>query len=228
MKRQIIWVASVVFGLQGGLVPAAGYGNDDGDGRAFATATVARYSGHTNQAGLHLPPWDRVEIWGVAFKDKPAIGAPVTVIPFAAAVPPMTLSVASVAGGESCAGEEPPWLVGLEPVTRTDFFDAAPVAADRAAAYPFDVAVVYPAAESAAYLAPADIDEAAMPDDFGRSHIHGAVDLSGDRRADVLFIKYCTKRLERDQPYTQCDYVSTRTYHRTSGGWRVVDETQPC
>jgi len=226
MERTFIGAVLVVLGLLGGAAPAAAHA--PGDERAFAAAGVARYSGRTNQAGLHLPPWDRIEVWGTVFKVKPAIGAPVTVIPFAAGIPPITLAVASAVAGETCEDEAPPWLVGLTPVTRTDFFDAAPAAADRAAAHPFDVAVLFPAADGAAYMAPADVDEADMPEDFGRAHVRGAVDLDGDRRADVLFINYCTKRFERDKSFTQCDYVSTLTYRRAADGWLVVDETQPC
>jgi len=226
MGRLVVWVVLAVLVSAGRMAPAAASGMDDG--RAFVTAGVVRYSQRTDRFGLHLPPWDRVEIWGLEFKDEPAIGAPVTVVPFAAGILPVTLTVAAAAAGETCAEEEPPWLITLSPVTRADFYDAVPVTKERAAAYPFDVAVIYPAAEDAAYVAPADIDPTDIPDGFGRIHIRGAVDLDHDRHADVLFVNFCTKAHERDQPYTRCDYVSSRTYLRAAGDWLVVAETQPC
>ena len=95
--------------------------------RDFAIARVIRTSDQTNEAGRYLPPWDRVEIWGISFKTKPMIGDRVTVVALAPGIPSLKLSMRNVAAEVACVDDEPPrWQIELDPVSRADFFDASP------------------------------------------------------------------------------------------------------
>jgi hypothetical protein len=197
--------------------------------RDYTVANVVRTSDRTNDAGRYLPPWNRVEIWGASFKTKPIIGDDVTAVAFVPGIQPLTLTISDVIAEEACVDDEPTrWRVELEPVTRTDFFDATPVDGDRAEETPFDVAVLYPAVAAVSRVDRQGIDPADIPDGFARAHVRGAIDFAGDGRPEVLFIDFCTKMSERTLDPAQCEYLSSRTYVRSTGRWDRVDEIQPC
>jgi len=197
--------------------------------RDFAIARVIRTSDQTNEAGRHLPPWDRVEIWGISFKTKPMIGDRVTVVVLAPGLPSLGLTIRNVAAQVACVDDDPPrWQIELDPVTRADFFAASPIDDDRAAETPFDAAVLYPAVPTASRVDRRDIDPASIPDGLNRPNVSGAVDLTGDGRPEVLFLDFCTKVSERALDPSQCDYHSSRTYVRSTGQWDRFDEAQPC
>ena len=198
--------------------------------KVYTDGTVLRWSENKNKHGRMQPPWTKVEVTNIGMKRRPNKGELVTVVPFALKIQPLTLKVTGTKKGTKCIDSEPDWWeVKLEPVTRKDFYAASPVAKDRAQEYPFDVAVLYPAARTARFVARASVKRGDVPKRFGRHNIVAGVDLTGNRQPDILYLKYCTKAYERQKPYWRCEgYTSSATYARRRGRWRKIDSSGPC
>lgn len=112
---------------------------------------VMRSSARQNADGQSPPPWTKVELSTFEFTSRPAVGAVVTILPLGDGLAPLGLKVTKVAREMNECTAESFWRADLQPVSRRDFFVAAPLAG-RNAESPFDVLLIYPAVKNARLL----------------------------------------------------------------------------
>ena len=55
--------------------------------------------------------------------------------------------------------------------------------------------------------------------------VKAAIDISHDRRPDVIIAEICRKDSTAPEG---CDYTCGKTFLKSQGGWKLVDESAPC
>jgi hypothetical protein len=196
--------------------------------QAVGLGVVWRTSEKKDAHGMHLPPWKEVKVANVfGFKRRPVLGSKVTVIPLGAGVPPLDLRIVKAVEKEDACDESLPnwWEVELEPIKLREFFDAEPLAR-RAAEFPFDVAVLYPAVKGARQIDKSRLVKSELPKGVALDTVTAALDLTDDGKPDVLFVEYCCG--DEKRPADDCDYTCGKTYMKSGNSWKLVDTSAPC
>jgi hypothetical protein len=186
--------------------------------------TVRRQSGAPN--GEIGPPWIRIEITGVGFRSPPQTAAAVTVVPFAPDAPSFPLTIESGRRAGSCGRPPQPWWeVGLAPATAPALHKVKAMTY-RAENVPIDVAVIFPAAEGARYIARDRLPKSDIPGGFAPQAVKGAVDLDKDGKADLVFLEFCCGT--KDKVFPQCFSTCSAVYRRVKGKWVLLGKASPC
>lgn len=191
----------------------------------FDLNAVARSSARKDAEGNPLPPWTKVELAALAFKTKPAAGASVTVVPLGVKLPPLDLKITKVAREMNQCTAENFWQADLEPITRRDFRDAAPVTGRRPE-YPFEVLVIYPAVKTYKLLEAPTLNARTLPRGITPKTVRAALDLDGDAQPELLYVHHCCDAPSK--PLAQCDYECSKTYQKTRGVWKLTATHEPC
>jgi hypothetical protein len=189
---------------------------------------VWRTSGNKDVQGRYLPPWKEIRITNIfEFKRRPVVGEKVTVIPLDAEISPLDLTITKAEKKENPCNERLPglWEVELEPISVKEFFEVAPTPS-RAAEYPFDVAVIYPAVKVARQIQKAQLTREVLPKGVSINTVKAAIDLTDDRKPDVVIVEYCCG--DTKKPAGECDYTCGKTFKRTGSGWKLVETSSPC
>lgn len=196
--------------------------------QTIGQGVVWRKSETKDDHGMHVPPWKEIKVTNVvAFKRKPVVGSKVTVIPLAAGIPPLDLRIVKAEKREDACDEGLPawWEVELEPIKLKEFFDFEP-AAGRAAQFPFDVAVLYPAVKVARQMNKGQLVKGMLPKGVAINTVKAALDLTDDGKPDVVIVEYCCG--DAKKPADGCDYACGKTFKKFRNTWRLVDTSAPC
>jgi hypothetical protein len=196
--------------------------------QTIGEGVVWRISENKDEHGSFLPPWKEIRITNIfEFKRRPAIGNKVTVIPLAVDIPPLDLRILKAEEKENACDESMPdwWEVELEPIKLKEFFEIAPIL-NRAAEYPFDVAIIYPAVKVARQMKKDQLTRAMLPKGVSINTVKAAIDLTGDRKPEVVIVEYCCGRMKK--PADECDYTCGKTFKRLRNAWKLVDTSAPC
>lgn len=189
---------------------------------------VWRISENKGDHGRFLPPWKEIRIGNVfEFKRRPAIGDKVTVVPLIVDIQPLDLRILKAEEKEDACDESLPhwWEVELEPIKQKEFFEIAPIL-NRAAEFPFDVAIIYPAVKVARQMTKDQLTRAPLPKGVSPSTVKASIDLTGDRKPEVIIVEYCCGRTKK--PPVDCDYTCSKTFKRLRNGWKLVETSAPC
>jgi hypothetical protein len=194
--------------------------------QTIAGGSVWRVSDTKNDNGRYLPPWKEITIPTLGFKRRPAVGDRVTVIPLDSGISPLDLRIIKTEKKEDACDERLPayWEVELEPIKLKKFFDFEPNP-DRAAEYPFDVVVIYPAVKVARQISKARLTKGVLPGGVSIDTTKAAIDLTNDGKPDVVVIEYCcegTKKID------ECDYTCGKTFKKVRNSWKLIDTSTPC
>jgi hypothetical protein len=206
-------------GIQANRVPMPGI-------RSVKQVSVLRTSDKKDQHGSYLPPWKEVKVGDIFFKDKPAIGSKVTIIPLVEGIAPFDLKIASAKKEKfGCDKREPyAWAIELELIRHQEFFDVAPLP-NRREEVPFDVCVIYPAVAVARHLKQEQLRSSMLPKGISINTVTAAIDLTNDDKPDVLIAEYCCNESSKSG---ECDYMCGKTFKKVRSIWKLVDEYAPC
>lgn len=196
--------------------------------RTIGEGVIWRISENKDEHGRYLPPWKEIRITNIfEFKRKPAIGDKVTVIPLAADISPLDLRIIKAEKKENACNERLPgwWEVELELITLKRFFDIEPIT-NRAAEFPFDVAVIYPAVTVARQIKKGQIMKGTLPKGVAINTVKAALDLTGGGKPDVVIVEYCCG--DTKKPADECDLTCGKTFKRVRNSWKLVDTSAPC
>ncbi|HEV2761568.1 MAG TPA: hypothetical protein VGV38_01140 [Pyrinomonadaceae bacterium] len=191
----------------------------------FDVVTLARSSARQDAEGSPLPPWTKVELDALEFKTRPAVGASLTVVPLGVKLPPLELKIKKVAREMNQCTARNFWQADLEPITRRDFRDAAPLPERRPDA-PFDVLVIYPAVKTYKLLEASALAARTLPRGVTPKVVRAAVDLDGDAAPELLYVHGCCDDFSK--PPQQCDYECSKTFQKTRGVWKLTNTHEPC
>ena len=191
----------------------------------FDVAAVFRSSARSDADGNPLPPWTKVELSTVEFKTRPAAGSRVTVVPLGVPLASLELKINKVTREMNECTAESFWRADLEPLTRRDLLDAAPLP-DRRPETPFDALVIYPAVKTYRLLKPAALAPRALPRGVTPAAVRAALDLTGDDDPELLYVAYCCD--PPTKPLAQCDYQCSKTYLKTRTTWKLTATHEPC
>ena len=189
---------------------------------------VWRTSENKDEHGSFLPPWKEIRITNIfEFKRTPAIGDKVTVIPLVVDIPPLDLKILKAEEKKNACDESMPdwWEVELEPIKLKEFFEIMPIF-NRAAEFPFDVVIIYPAVRVAWQIKNDQLTRAMLPQGVSINTVKAAIDLTNDRKPDVVIVEYCCGRTKK--PAAECDYTCGKTFKRFRNAWKLVDTSAPC
>lgn len=189
---------------------------------------VWRTSENKDEQGKYLPPWKEIVITNISeFKRRPTIGDKVTVIPLVADISPLDLRIVKAEKKENPCDEglPPLWDVKLEPIRLKRFFDIEPLP-NRAAEFPLDVAVIYPAVKVARQINKIHLTKGTLPKGVSIDTVKVALDLTDDRNPDVIVIEYCCGATKK--PADECDYTCGKTFKKVRNAWKLVDSSAPC
>ena len=195
--------------------------------QTIAAAVIWRLSDTKGDQGL-LPPWKEVRVTNVfGFKKRPVVGRKVTIIPLDVDVAPFDLRIVKRTEQKECDDPELSswWEVDLELVKDKRIFDIAP-ALNRAAEYPFEVAVIYPAVSFAKQIVKTQLKEEILPRRVLVSTVKAAIDLTNDGKPDALILEYCCDNPKRS--LSECDYTCGKTFKKIRGVWKLIDTSAPC
>lgn len=192
----------------------------------IAEATVRRISDRKDRHGSHLSPWREVGVSSFFTKVKPAVGSQVTVIPLGVSLASFDLTIVKAERQPSgCDGSETnAWEVELEPVTDKRFFEIPPLP-NRRDEVPFDVCVIYPAVATTRQLQKGQLTHSVLPRGVSINTVKAAIDVTNDRRPDVIIAEFCCNDPSKSEG---CDYTCGKTFKKTQGKWKLVDEYAPC
>lgn len=191
---------------------------------SISTGDVSRKSNRKDSDGFDLPPWDRVEVAGLYFKQRPVSGALVTVVPLGVNIEPVDVKIAKAKACERMLEELPIQCeVELAPLTLRAFFEYEPPS-DRRSDLPFRVLVLYPRVSNARALSKSELRPAMLPQGVSPNVVSAAVDLTGDGMPDVLVTDFCCDAPGRSD---NCDYTCGKTRIREGRSWKVVDSYIP-
>lgn len=196
--------------------------------QTIGTGVVWRTSGNKDAQGRDLPPWKEIRITNIfEFKKRPVVGDKVTVIPLDVAISPLELTITEAKKKENPCNERLTglWEVELEPISVKEFFEVSPTPS-RAAEYPFDVAVIYPAVKIARQIKQSQLSREVLPKGVSINTVKAAIDLTEDRTPDVVIVAYCCG--DTKKPAGDCDYTCSKTFKRTGNGWKLVETSAPC
>jgi hypothetical protein len=196
--------------------------------QTIGEGVVWRISENRGEHGSVLPPWREVRVTNIfEFKRRPAAGEKVTIIPLEADLPPLDLRIIKAEKKENTCDERLPgwWEVELEPIKLRGFFEVTP-APNRAAEYPFDVAVIYPAVKVARQMKRAQLTGGTIPKGVSISTVKAAIDLTDDRKPDVVIVEYCCG--DPKKPAGECDYTCGKIFMKQRNAWKLVRTSAPC
>ncbi|MCZ6858686.1 MAG: hypothetical protein O7I42_00130 [Alphaproteobacteria bacterium] len=206
-------------------------GKKEGKGKGSAvfvatTGLVRRTPISRSPSGEARPPWRLVEITKVGFKVNPKAGTKVTVVPLTTKAPSFSLSVVDSAQKPACGQPRKPWFSVLltsvdSPQLKT--IDPWPY---RGEDVPIDVAVLFPEVRGARFIARKQVPQSDIPGGFLQRTVHGAIDLDGDAKADVLILQYCWS--DPKLIFPECNAVTGRVYRRVKGKWKLIGKPTPC
>lgn len=200
-----------------------------GKGSAFFVATtglVRRTPVSRSPNGEARPPWRLVEITKVGFKVNPKAGAMVTVVPLTGKAPSFSLSVVDSARKPACGRPRKPWFSVLLSSVDSAELKAIDPWPYRGEDVPIDVAVLFPEVKGARFIERKDVPQSDIPGGFLRRTVHGAIDLDGDAKADVLILQYCWS--DPKMIFPECNAVTGRVYRRVKGKWKLIGKPTPC
>ncbi len=189
---------------------------------------VWRISDNKDEHGSLLPPWKEIRITNIfEFKRSPVIGEKVTVIPLDADISPLDLRVIKAQKKENPCNERLPnwWEVELEPIKLKEFFEIEPIPT-RAAEFPFNVAIIYPAVKVARQMKKEQLMRGALPKGVSINTVKAAIDLNDDRKLDVVIVEYCCG--DTKKPADDCDYTCGKTFKKVRNSWKLIDTRTPC
>jgi len=196
--------------------------------QTIGQGVVWRTSETKDSRGMYLPPWKEIKVTNIfRFKRKPVVGSKVTVIPLAAGIPPLDLRIIKTEKKVDACDERLPasWEVELEPIKLQKFFDVEP-AANRAAEFPFDVAILYPAVKVARQINEGQLVKGTFPKGISIDTVKVALDLTDDGKPDVIIVEYCCGGTKK--PADTCDYTCGKTFKKLRNVWKLVDTLAPC
>lgn len=190
--------------------------------QTIGQGVVWRTSQKQDEHCRYLPPWKEIKITNIfEFKRRPATAAKVTIVPLAVNISPLDLKILKVEKKENaCEGLPAGWGVELEPIQLKEFFEIAPTA-DRAAEFPFDVAVLYPAVKYARQIKKEHLARANLPKGVALNTVKAALDLTADGKPDVVIVEYCCDDTKKRAD--GCDYTCGKTFKRVPNTWKLVD-----
>jgi hypothetical protein len=205
--------------LQANLVPMPNI-------RSIAEASIWRTSDKRDQHGSYLPPWKEVKVASIFFKEKPAVGSRVTVIPLGVSISPFDLKIVKAEKQESGCDEDKPyaWAVELESITNRTFFEIAPLP-NRREEVPFNVCVIYPAVAVARQLEKGQLSSGVLPKRVSINTVTAAIDITNDHKPDVLIAEFCCSDSSKSEG---CDYMCGKTFKKVRSIWKLIDEYVPC
>ena len=189
---------------------------------------VWRISDNKGEQGNFLPPWTEVKITNVSgFNKKPAVGEKVTVIPLDVDIASLELRIVKAEKREDTCDRRVRawWEVELELVKQKVIFDIAP-GANRAAEYPFDVCVIYPAVNFANQIKRERLTKNMLPRGIAIKTVKAAIDLTNDGKPDILVVDYCCGN--PSQSAENCDYTCGKTFKKIRNTWKLIDTSTPC
>ncbi len=192
---------------------------------SISTGDVSRRSNKRDRDGFEMPPWTRVEVTGLYFKNRPVTGEFVTVVPLGVGIEPIDLKIANAKACERVFQELPDRQceVELAPLTPRVFFEYEP-SSDRRSDLPFQVLVLYPRVSNARALSKAELRREMLPQGVSPNVVSAAVDLTGDGMPDVLVTDFCCDAPGRSD---NCDYTCGKTRIREGNSWKVVHSSIP-
>ena len=203
--------------------------NGKGKGSAVFVATtglVRRTPVSRSPSGEARPPWRLVEITKVGFHVNPKPGTKVTVVPLTAKAPSFSLSVVDSAQKPACGNPRKPWFSLLLSAVDSAELKAIDPWPYRGEDVPIDVAVLFPEVKGARFIARKKVPQSDIPGGFLQRTVHGAIDLDGDAKADILILQYCWSDPKKIFP--ECNAVTGRVYRRIKGEWKVIGKPTPC
>ena len=206
-----------------------GKGKGKGKGSAVFVATtglVRRTPVSRSPNGEARPPWRLVEITKVGFKVNPKPGTKVTVVPLSAKAPSFSLSVVDTARQAACGRPRKPWFSLLFSSVDSPQLKAVDPWPYRGEDVPIDVAVLFPEVKGARFIERKNVPPSDIPDGFRQRTVHGAIDLDGDAKADVLILQYCW--VDKTKVFPECNAVTGRVYRRVKGKWELIGKPTPC
>jgi hypothetical protein len=194
--------------------------------RSIAEVSVWRTSDRKDQHGSYLPPWKEVKVVNIFFKEKPAAGSKVTIIPLGVGIAPFDLKIVKAEKQEFGCNEREPnaWAVELESITHQNFFEIAPLP-NRREEVPFDVCVIYPAVAVARQLKKRQLRSGMLPKGISINTVTAAIDVTNDHKPDVLITDFCCNDSSKSEG---CDYMCGRTFKKVRSIWKLIDEYAPC
>lgn len=206
-------------------------GKKNGKGKGSAvfvvtTGLVRRTPVSRPPGGEAKPPWRLVEITKVGFKVKPKPGTKVTVVPLTAKAPSFSLSVVDSARQAACGRPRKPWFSVLLSAVDSAELKAIDPWPYRGEDLPIDVAVLFPEVRGARFIERSQVPQSDIPGGYLQRTVHGAIDLDGDAKADVLILQYCWSDAKKIFP--ECNAVTGRVYRRVKGKWKLIGKPTPC
>lgn len=196
--------------------------------QSVAHGVVWRVSDRQDEHGHFLPPWKEVRIANIfGFSSKPAVGRSVTVIPLDVNILPFELKIIKAERMPAGCREESPawWQVELEPVKSKEFHETAALP-KRAAEFPFDVAILYPAIKSARQIAKEHLTAKMLPKGISVPTVKAAIDITNDRQPDILLAEFCCK--DTKKPGESCDLTCGKSFKKVGSAWRLIGSSNPC
>lgn len=206
-------------------------GKKDGKGKGSAvfvatTGLVRRTPVSRSPGGEARPPWRLVEITKVGFHVNPKPGTKVTVVPLTAKAPSFSLSVVDSAQKPACGKPRKPWFSLLLSAVDSDALKAIDPWPYRGEDVPIDVAVIFPEVKGARFIARKQVPQSDIPGGFLQRTVHGAIDLDGDAKPDILILQYCWS--DPKLIFPECNAVTGRVYRRIKGKWKLIGKPTPC
>lgn len=196
--------------------------------QSVAQGVVWRISDRQDEHGHFLPPWKEVRIANIfRFNSKPAVGGSVTVIPLDVSILPFELKIIKAEKTQAgCRGESPAWWeVELEPVKSREFYETAALP-KRAAEFPFDVAILYPAIKSARQITKEHLTAKMLPKEIAIPTVKAAIDITSDRQPDILLAEFCCK--DTKKPAENCDLTCSKSFKKAGSAWQPIGSSNPC
>ncbi|MHA1538309.1 MAG: hypothetical protein ACTSUD_12190 [Alphaproteobacteria bacterium] len=202
-------------------------GKGKGSAVFVATTGLVRRTPVSRSPGAEArPPWRLVEITKVGFKVNPKAGTKVTVVPLTTKAPSFSLSVVDSAKKPACGSPSRPWFQVLLSEVDSAALRAVDAWPYRGENLPIDVAVFFPEVKGARFIERGKVPQSDIPGGFLRRTVHGAIDLDGDARPDVIFLQYC--RGDAKKIFPECNALTGRVYRRIQGKWQPIGKPTPC
>jgi hypothetical protein len=149
-------------------------------------------------------------------------GEMVSVIPLGVPLAAVQVPIESVAAGETCTDQDPPFWIATLAVIDSPAYMSVEGPAERAADQPFDAVVLSPARRQAHRVA----TPAALPRGVRATAVLAAISVDSDDSAELLLTQFCCTQPAAGQ---RCESnVCGRDYWRKSGRWIELRRWSPC
>ncbi len=167
--------------------------------------------------------------------EKNGIGEKVTIVPLMVDIPAFELKIVKATKTKSqvdiCDESEEVvyWENEFEKIERQEFYEAEPVY-NRRNEYPFDVCLIYPAVKFAKALSHDQLTKEMIPRGVTIETISAAIDLTNDKRPDLLIVRYCCEDSTKssDNPKNDCHYHCKKYYQKIKSKWVLITTATPC